>query len=76
MQADIFIHDQVLDAYAKGMGEKKWALVGGRLDEGESRSFPNRVRLSWMRRVDDRETDHVDWFMIVRLRGRKRDMIG
>ncbi|KAG7531576.1 hypothetical protein FFLO_04235 [Filobasidium floriforme] len=35
----------VLDAYAKGLGEKKWALVGGRLDE-------------------------------VRLRGRKRDMIG
>ena len=28
---------QVLDAYAKGLGEKKWALVGGRLDEGESR---------------------------------------
>jgi tRNA A-37 threonylcarbamoyl transferase component Bud32 len=29
------ILEQVLDAYAKGLGEKKWALVGGRLDEGQ-----------------------------------------
>jgi hypothetical protein len=43
MQADKTVmagYHQVLDAYAKGMGEKKWALVGGRLDEGESR-FPS-----------------------------------
>jgi TP53 regulating kinase-like protein len=30
---------QVLEAYADGIGEKKWKIVGGRLDEGEVARF-------------------------------------
>lgn len=31
-QADL----QVLEAYAKGLGEKKWKLIDNKLKEGES----------------------------------------
>jgi hypothetical protein len=41
-----------------------------------SLDLPRFLYLSRMCVDDDREADHVDWFMIVRLRGRKRDMIG
>jgi serine/threonine protein kinase len=42
---------QVLDAYAKGLGEKKWALVGGRLDEGQHRALSVLSSCFWL--IDD-----------------------
>lgn len=53
--------DQVLEAYAKGLGQKKWAPIEQKLKDGESASpvLPAILLTT-----------------SVRLRGRKRDMTG
>jgi TP53 regulating kinase and related kinases len=55
------LFSSVLEAYKKKMG-KEWSMVGRRLDEGEVRYLV----------VDNK----VTWTCIVRLRGRKRSMVG
>ncbi len=43
-QEPILIHfEQILEAYAVTIGEKKWNVVGGRLEEGEDFAPKSRV---------------------------------